>query len=132
MVGDGAFQVTFQEILQMVRHWLSVIIILMNNRAYTIEAEIHGGPYNSIQNWDYALFVQTLNSPDADSSDGCAVGLKATTVGMFSTALKQAKAHAGGPVLIECDIHQDDCTKELIRWGRCVSRANGRHHSLGR
>ena len=44
MIGDGSFQVTAQEVSQMVRHKLPVLIFLFNNRGYTIEVEIHDGP----------------------------------------------------------------------------------------
>ncbi len=54
MIGDGSFQLTAQEISTMVRYGTKPIIVLLNNRGYTIEAEIHDGPYNRIKNWDYA------------------------------------------------------------------------------
>src|SRR4029077_269850 len=43
MIGDGSFQLTAQEVAQMIRQKLPVIIFLMNNRGYTIEVEIHDG-----------------------------------------------------------------------------------------
>ncbi|OAQ65734.1 pyruvate decarboxylase (predicted) [Purpureocillium lilacinum] len=123
IVGDGAFQMTAQEVSQMVRHRLPVIILLMNNKGYTIEVEIHDGLYNRIQNWDYALLVQAFNSTE---SGGRALGLQARTVGEFSEAIERAMAHADGPSLIECNIHQDDCSRELITWGHFVAMANAR------
>jgi pyruvate decarboxylase len=54
MIGDGSFQLTAQEVAQMIRRKLPVIIFLINNHGYTIEVEIHDGPYNNIKNWDYA------------------------------------------------------------------------------
>lgn len=114
---------TAQEVSQMVRHRLPVIILLMNNKGYTIEVEIHDGLYNRIQNWDYALLVQAFNSTE---SGGRALGLQARTVGEFSEAIEMAMAHADGPSLIECNIHQDDCSRELITWGHFVAMANAR------
>ena len=38
----------------MIRYGVRPIIVLLNNRGYTIEAEIHDGPYNQIKNWDFA------------------------------------------------------------------------------
>jgi pyruvate decarboxylase len=121
MVGDGAFQMTAQEVSQMVRHKIPIIIILVNNKGYTIEVEIHDGPYNRIKNWDYALLIQAFNS-----SDGQGIGLRATTAGQLAKAIKTAKAHRDGPTLIECLIDQDDCSKELISWGHYVAAANSR------
>jgi pyruvate decarboxylase len=54
MIGDGSFQLTAQEVAQMIRQKLPVIIFLMNNHGYTIEVEIHDGPYNNVKDWDYA------------------------------------------------------------------------------
>lgn len=121
MVGDGSFQLTAQEVGQMVRRNLPVIIFLINNAGYTIEVEIHDGPYNNIKNWNYAGIIDTFNA-----KDGKGKGLRATTIGELDDAVKAALAHKGGPVLIECVIPRDDCTSELISWGRHVATANGR------
>ena len=64
MIGDGSFQLTAQEVAQMIRQKLPVIIFLINNRGYTIEVEIHDGPYNNIKNWDYAGLIQVFNAED--------------------------------------------------------------------
>jgi pyruvate decarboxylase len=123
MIGDGAFQVTAQEISQMVRHCTPILLVLMNNKGYTIEAEIHDGFYNRIHNWNYVLLVQAFNSSD---SGGRALALKADTVEEFSEAMELAQSHKKGPSLIECSIAQDDCSKELITWGHYVAAANSR------
>ena len=121
MVGDGSFQLTAQEVGQMVRRNLPVIIFLINNAGYTIEVEIHDGPYNNIKNWNYAGIIDTFNA-----TDGNGKGFRATSAGELDDAIKAALAHKGGPVLIECVIPRDDCTSELISWGRHVATANGR------
>lgn len=121
MVGDGSFQVTVQEVSQMVRWNLPIIILLMNNRGYTIEVEIHDGLYNRIKNWDYAKVVEAFNS-----TDGHALGLQVGTVGELSEALEKAQENTKGPTLIECSLHQDDCSRELITWGHFVAAANAR------
>ena len=73
MIGDGSFQLTAQEVAQMIRRKLPVIIFLINNHGYTIEVEIHDGPYNNIKNWDYAGLIQVF-----DAEDGRGRGLRAT------------------------------------------------------
>lgn len=123
MVGDGAFQMTFQEISQMVRYRVPVIILLMNNRGYTIEVEIHDGLYNRIQNWKYAQMVKAFNSKEGG---GRVLGFEVHTIGEFNEALDKAVAHRDGPTVIECNIHQDDCSRELITWGHFVAAANAR------
>lgn len=121
MIGDGSFQVTAQEVSQMVRYKLPIIILLMNNRGYTIEVEIHDGAYNKIKNWDYSKLIEAFNS-----SDGKAKGLLANTAGELADAIKVAVENIEGPTLIECTIDQDDCSGELITWGHFVALANAR------
>jgi len=41
-------------------------------------------------------------------------------------AIEAAVANHDGPTLIECIIDRDDCSPELISWGRLVARANAR------
>ena len=48
----------------MIRRKLPVIIFLVNNQGYTIEVEIHDGPYNNIKNWDYAGLIKVFNAED--------------------------------------------------------------------
>ena len=121
MVGDGSFQLTAQEVCQMVRLKLPVVIFLVNNHGYTIEVEIHDGPYNNIKNWDYAGIMSVFNSTDGDGK-----GFRATTGKELAAAIKEALAHNTGPTLIECAIERDDCTRQLMEWGSRVAAANGR------
>jgi indolepyruvate decarboxylase len=121
LIGDGSFQLTAQEVAQMIRNNLPVIIFLMNNRGYTIEIEIHDGPYNNVKNWDYAGLVQVFNA-----DDGHGRGLRASTGGELAQAIEVALANQAGPTLIECVIDRDDCTPDLLSWGRQVALANGR------
>ena len=121
MVGDGSFQLTAQEVCQMIRLKLPVIIFLINNPGYTCEVEIHDGPYNNIKNWDYAGIVTVFNATDGEGR-----GFRATNGKELAAAIQQALAHAAGPTLIECTIDRDDCTKELMEWGARVAAANSR------
>lgn len=118
-IGDGSFQLTAQEVSTMVRYGIRPILILINNRGYTIEAEIHDGPYNQIKNWDYAGLMRVFNA-----ADGNGLGLHAATVGEFQQSLDQAFAHQG-PTLIEVTIDPHDCSQELREWGSRVAVANG-------
>ena len=51
-----------QDVSTMIRYKLNPIIFLVNNGGYTIEVEIHDGPYNYIQNWDYSGLVQCFDN----------------------------------------------------------------------
>jgi indolepyruvate decarboxylase len=121
LIGDGSFQLTAQEVAQMIRRKLPVIIFLINNHGYTIEVEIHDGPYNNIKNWDYAGLIQAFNA-----EDGRGRGLRATSGRELEEAIKVAVANHDGPTLIECVIDRDDCSADLISWGRQVAKANAR------
>jgi pyruvate decarboxylase len=121
MIGDGSFQLTAQEVAQMIRRKLPVIIFLINNHGYTIEVEIHDGPYNNIKNWDYAGLIQAFNA-----EDGRGRGMRVTNGGELAGAIEAAVGNQDGPTLIECIIDRDDCSPELISWGRLVARANAR------
>ena len=46
----------------MIRCGQKTIIFLINNGGYTIEVEIHDGPYNVIKNWDYTGFVKAIHN----------------------------------------------------------------------
>jgi pyruvate decarboxylase len=120
MIGDGSFQLTAQELSTMVRYGVKPIIVLINNRGYTIEAEIHDGPYNRIKNWDYAALMDVFNA-----GEGKGLGLRAATVGELDHVVDRALAH-DGPCLIEVPIDPHDCSKELREWGSRVAVANGR------
>ena len=120
LIGDGSFQLTAQEVSTMIRHHADAIIFLLNNRGYTIEVEIHDGPYNNIKNWDYAGLMEVFNA-----GEGNGLGLRATTSGELSSAIAKAVSH-NGTVLIECALDRDDCTPELLEWGSRVAAANAR------
>jgi len=61
-IGDGSFQVTAQDISTMIQCGQKTIIFLINNGGYTIEVEIHDGPYNVIKNWDYTGLVNAIHN----------------------------------------------------------------------
>jgi TPP-dependent 2-oxoacid decarboxylase len=120
-IGDGSFQLTAQEVSNMIRHGQEILIYLVNNRGYVIESAIHDGPYNYYKNWDYAGLIDVFNA-----DDGHGLGLTATTPTELTEAIAKARAHKGGPVLIECQIPNDDASPQVISWGSKVARVNAR------
>jgi pyruvate decarboxylase/indolepyruvate decarboxylase len=121
IIGDGSFQLTAQEVANMIRYKMNNVIFLVNNRGYVIESEIHEGPYNYFKNWDYSGIISVFNA-----EEGTGLGLKATTAGELARAIKKAQEHRSGPILIECQIAHDDCTPQLLKWGNKVAAANSR------
>ena len=112
VIGDGSFQLTAQEVANMIRHGQETLIFLVNNRGYVVESAIHDGPYNYFKNWDYAGLIDAWNA-----EDGHGLGLTATTAAELADAISKARKHKGGPVLIECQIAHDNCSPQLIEWG---------------
>jgi pyruvate decarboxylase len=123
VIGDGSFQMTAQEVANMIRHGQETLIFLVNNRGYASESALHDGPYNYFKDWDYAGLIDAWNA-----EDGHGLGLKAKTAKELADAIRKAREHTGGPVLIECRIPNDDCSTQLLEWASRVARANGRPH----
>ncbi len=59
-------QVTCQDISTMIRINQPSLVFLMNNGGYTIEVEIHDGPYNVIKNWNYIGLVEAFTNGDGN------------------------------------------------------------------
>jgi indolepyruvate decarboxylase len=65
--GDGAHQMTAQEVSQIARQKLKPIIFVLNNNAYLIE-RLTGGPlsnyYNDLAPWNYEALAKALGCTD--------------------------------------------------------------------
>lgn len=121
-IGDGSFQVTAQDISTMIRCGQKSIIFLINNGGYTIEVEIHDGPYNVIKNWDYTGLVDAIHN-----GEGKCWTAKVRTEDELVEAIATATGeHKDSLCFIEVFVHKDDTSKELLEWGSRVSAANGR------
>ena len=107
----------------MLRFGANPIIILSNNAGYTIEIEIHDGPYNRIQNWDYIGFVKALHN-----GQGKLMARRVKTPLELQEAVEAATAEENREALvfIEAVIDTHDCTKELLEFGARVAAANSR------
>lgn len=49
-----------QEIATSIKTGLNPVVLLINNQCYTIEEELHKGPYNMIPVWDYTAFAHAI------------------------------------------------------------------------
>ncbi|MFC4736861.1 alpha-keto acid decarboxylase family protein [Bacillus daqingensis] len=67
LIGDGAAQLTIQELSTFTAEDLDVTVILLNNKGYTVERKLHpprpDASYNDIPEWDYEKLVQGF-APD--------------------------------------------------------------------
>lgn len=113
-IGDGAFQVTCQDLSTMIRNHLKPIIFLMNNDGYTIERVICDHPYNDIQPWKYHKLVEVF---------GGGLGIDVYTEGDLEEALKKA-AKTDGLVFIEIHTGRMDSPESLVSAGRSMAKIN--------
>jgi TPP-dependent 2-oxoacid decarboxylase len=115
-IGDGAFQMTCQELSTIIRYGLNPIIFLINNDGYTVERVIHEGPYNDIQPWHYHRLPAVFGD-----SWSCEVRTEAE----LETALSQALANKDKLSLIEVHLDRLDCCQGLVRLGKALSSMGG-------
>ncbi|MBH0682613.1 alpha-keto acid decarboxylase family protein [Salmonella enterica] len=64
IIGDGAAQLTIQEMGSMLRDGQAPVILLLNNDGYTVERAIHGAAqrYNDIASWNWTQISPALNA----------------------------------------------------------------------
>jgi indolepyruvate decarboxylase len=112
LIGDGAFQMTVQELSTLCRLKCNAILMLMNNDGYTTERVIHEGPYNDIQPWAYHKLPDVF---------GGGWGRRVTTEDELEDALARARGSNEGPALIEIMLDRSDITDSLRRLGAHLS-----------
>ena len=112
-VGDGAFQMTAQELSTIIRHGLNPIIFLMNNEGYTIERVLHDGPFNDLQNWKYHLLPGVF---------GGGWGCEVRTEGDLEIALKRVQDEPDSLAFIEVRLDRRDFSENLRRLGEIIHK----------
>ncbi len=113
-VGDGAFQVTCQDLSTMIRNRLKPLVFLLNNDGYTIERVITDHPYNDLQPWRYHKIPEIF---------GGEAGLDVRTEGELEGALELASTRKG---LLFIEIHTErmDCPESLRSAGKSMAKTN--------
>ncbi|TGA97001.1 alpha-keto acid decarboxylase family protein [Sporolactobacillus shoreae] len=120
LIGDGAFQLTFQEISTMMREDLHPIIFVINNDGYTVERSIHGPnqAYNDIKMWNYEAIPAVLGGNKNFKS------YKTTTEGELADALKDMIAHPDALRFIEVVMEKMDMPELLTVLGKVFAAQN--------
>ncbi len=113
-VGDGAFQMTGQEISSIVRQKLNPIIIVLNNKGYTTERYIREGPYNNIHDWAFHLWPQIVRE---------GWGTEVRTEGEFETALARARKNDHCFSILNVHLEPMDGSAALKRLGERLGRS---------
>jgi indolepyruvate decarboxylase len=120
VIGDGAAQMTVQELGTLAREGLDPIVIVVNNSGYTIERAIGDATafYNDIPAWNWQLIPAALGTGATVSS--------AATVGQLDAALASTAADSGRIRFIKVLLDRDDVPAMLGSLARALAeRAAG-------
>src|SRR6202022_2647127 len=103
LIGDGAAQLTAQELGSFGREGLTPVVVVVNNDGYTVERAIHGESayYNDIVGWRWTELPGVLGVSDA-------LVFRVATYGELDDALQAAAAAQDRLVLIEAVVPQMD------------------------
>ena len=103
LIGDGAAQLTVQELGSFSREGLSPVIVVVNNDGYTIERAIHGetAHYNDIVPWRWADIPTAFGVTDH-------LIFRAENYGELDDAFVAAADHRDRMVLIEAVVPRLD------------------------
>jgi TPP-dependent 2-oxoacid decarboxylase len=110
-VGDGAFQMSGQELSTIIRHQLNPIFFLINNDGYSIERAIHEGSYNDIQPWKYHQIPQIF---------GGGWCCQVHTEGELESALETAQQNLHSLSFIEIHLDRLDYSLGVKRLGQTL------------
>ncbi|KAF9888640.1 Pyruvate decarboxylase 3 [Aspergillus nanangensis] len=138
MIGDGAFQMTSQELSTAIRCRANMIVFIFNNLGYQIESAIHDGPYNYIANWNYATFASAMSSPKHTVKCNNPFATKEEREGAFNpavfsmqiktqsdllSALDRARREPWKLALLECCIQPEDASVDLRQLALALAEA---------
>jgi alpha-keto-acid decarboxylase len=103
LIGDGAAQLTVQELGTFSREGLAPVVVVVNNDGYTIERMIHGktAPYNDIVAWRWAEIPTALGVTNH-------LFFRAENYGDLDDAFVAAAEHQDRMVLIEAVVPRLD------------------------
>jgi TPP-dependent 2-oxoacid decarboxylase len=119
-IGDGAAQLTVQELATILHRDLCPIIVVLDNGGYTIERQIQSpdAVYQDITAWDWTAL------PAAFAPHVPVVTATATTVGELSLALSEAQRVDDCLVLIQAKLDPMNAPSLLTQLGVATALAN--------
>lgn len=117
--GDGAAQLTVQEISTMLREKTNPIMVIINNEGYTVERAIHGpeAPYNDITTYHWDLVPAAMGGTEETT-----LVLKARTPNELKQALATAEATRDKLVMVEVIMDRDDIPTTLKNFAASVAK----------
>lgn len=119
LIGDGAAQMTVQELATLIRAQVPGVVVVVDNDGYTVERAIHGPDeaYNDISTWDWTQ-VPGLFGGGRDTA-----AFRVLTVGELRAALDDATAHPGRFCLVQAVVPRDDVPDLLAALTAVLGRA---------
>lgn len=119
LIGDGAAQLTIQELGAFGREGLSPVVVVVNNDGYTVERAIHGvtAEYNDITGWRWTELPAALGVSDA-------LTFRVSTYGELDDALTTAAATPDRMVFVEVMLGRMDIPPLLTELAQSAADAN--------
>ncbi len=110
LIGDGAAQLTIQELGNFSREGLSPVIVVVNNDGYTVERAIHGAtaPYNDIVGWKWTEVPGALGVANH-------MAFRVQTYEELDEALTAAAEHQDRMVLVEVVLPRLEIPRLLVQ-----------------
>ncbi|QDU81426.1 Indole-3-pyruvate decarboxylase [Polystyrenella longa] len=113
LVGDGAFQMTCNELATTLRYEFNPIVIVLNNKGYTTERFIQEGPFNDIPNWNYHRIPDLF---------GGGWGFEIHTEGDFEKALNASLGNEDAFSLLNVHLDPLDTSQALNRLAKRIGK----------
>lgn len=117
IVGDGGFQMTMCELATAVQERVEVKIAIVNN-----------GYLGMVRQWQEFFYEERYNATPMIAPDFCkladAFGIPAIRVEKrldVESAVKQARAHTGGPIVVEFRVEKHDVVYPMVPQGAALS-----------
>lgn len=112
LVGDGALQMTGNELSTLARLRSNALIVVFNNAGYSTERFLLDGPFNDVHPWQYSRLGEIF---------GPMYGHKVHTEGEFEDALQAELAARDAPTLIDVHLAPGDVSPALKSLAEVVS-----------
>ena len=119
LIGDGAAQLTVQELGLFTREGVAPVVVVVKNDGYTVERAIHGQEayYNDIVPWSWLDVPNALGVRDH-------LAFRVETYGQLDDAFTAAAAHRDRMVFIEAVVPQLDVPPLLTELAESAAAAN--------
>ena len=127
LIGDGAAQLTVQEVAAFAREGLAPVVVVVNNDGYTVERAIHGESayYNDIVGWRWTDLPRVLGAHDV-------LAVRVSTYGELDDALAAAAGARDRMVLIEAVVPRMDIPPLLNELAQSAAAANAGRQASAR